>query len=260
LTPFVPINDPTEAFIAGCILLIIFLAVAKLHAWITNKPLKFFLATLNVLLLLINAVFLFVYSPYLETTAKCNGVRYYISFGAPLNDPQWTYVQMSKWKGISYESRFFGYAPGSGANEIICDEERKEAHFIRTFRNPPALVYIDGENPQDFEGHNSARLKNKLYFMSQDWSLQQNCASQYTWECDVYVFTLYECELDYTNCNRLPISYTTYDSDFIDLRPDENKNEISLIEEHPSIDKEILIFTYGEKSICYVDGCTINTK
>jgi hypothetical protein len=260
LTPFVFGDDPTDAFILGCVLLFILLVVSTFLARTTNGPLKFLLLMLNIPFLLVNSLYLFVHIPWLETTVQCNGIRYYISQGAPLFDEQWTYVQMSKWKGISYESRFFGYAPGAGGNEIICDEKRKEAHFIRTFGDPAALVYIDGESPQDFEGHNSARLKNRLYFMAEDWSLQQNCTGQYAWECDVYVFTLYECALDYTNCNRLPISYTTDDKDFIDLRPDESRNEISLIEEYLSIDDETLIFTYGEHPVCYVDGCTIDTK
>ncbi len=260
LTPFVFGDDPTEAFIPGSILLFIFLAVSMLLRWITNRDLIFLLGMVNITLLLMNGLYLFVYMPWLETTAKCNGIRYYISQGAPFSDPQWTYVQMSKWKGISYESSFFGYAPGAGANEIICDEKRKEAHFIRTFGDPAALVYIDGENPQIFEGHNSARLKNQLYFMSENWSLQENCASQHTWECDVFVLALYECDLDYTNCNRLPISYTTDDYYFIDLRPDEGTNQISLVEEYLSVDDETLIFTYGENPVCHVDGCTIETK
>jgi hypothetical protein len=260
LTPFVSGDDPTDAFVVGCFLLLIFLIVSISLARTTDTRLKFMLLMGNATLLFMNSAYLFIHIPWIETTASCNGIRYFITHGAPFGDEQWTYVQMSKWKGISYESHFWGYAPGAGANEIICDEKRKEAHFVRTFRDPPALVYIDGENPQDFEGHSGKRLNNKLYFVAEDWFLQQNCTGQYAWECDVYVFTLYECESDYTNCNRLPISYTTDDKDFIDLRPDESRNEISFIEDHSSIDEEILIFTYGERPNCYVDGCTIDAK
>jgi hypothetical protein len=260
LAPFVSGDDPTQSFIVGCFLLFLFLLVSRVLAGTTNWALRFLLLILNITLLLINGAYLLIHIPQIETTAYCNGVRYYITYGAPFGDEQWTYVQMSKWKGISYESHFFGYAPGAGGNEIICNEARNEAHFIRSFGDPADLVYIDGENPQRFEGHNGARLKNRLYFMSEDWSLNQDCVSKYTWECDVFVFTLYECELDYTNCNRLLISYTTDDSDFIELRPDERENKISLFEEDLSIDDETLIFTFGENPVCYVEGCTIDAK
>ena len=260
LAPFVLLDDPTFAFIGGLILLILYLAFSKLLLVVKNNILRVVFGFLSITLLVINAVYLDIHIPRVETRARCNGVTYYLTYGHPLGDEQWTYVHMSKWNGISYQSHFFGYAPDAAGNKIVCDEARKEAHFIKSFGDPANLIYIDGENPQAFEGHNGARLKNRFYFMSEDWSLQQDCANQYTEECSIVVFMLYECELDYTNCNRLRISYTADNYEFIELRPDESRNEISLMEEHLSIEVETLIFTYGENPVCYVEGCTIDTK
>jgi hypothetical protein len=259
LTPFVFLDDPTTAFVGGFILLIVYLAFSLALSLSKHVFLKAIFYFFNFIFLMVNVLYLEIHIPRIETSKKCNGETYYITYGAPLLDEQWTYVQVSKWKGLVYESHFWGYAPGSAANDIICDTNRKETHFIRNFSDPSTLIFIDGENPQGFYEYASARLKNSLYFLSEDWSIE-NCTNEQYWACDISVYTLYKCKSNYTDCNPLPITYTSGDVDFLELRADETTNEIILFEHYSGSDDETLIFTYGENSRCYVDGCTINSK
>lgn len=260
IAPFVWGNDPTSAFIGGCILLIIYGVLVNIFAHAKSGSfLKALLAVVNILVLCINALYLYIHIPSIETTLVCNGIKYYITYGAPLGDEQWTYVQMSKWKGLVYESHFWGYSPDAGANEIRCDAGRNETLFLRLYADPPSLTFIDGENPQSFYKYTSAQLGDNLYFLSEDWSIE-NCTDEQYWACDNSVYTLYKCKSSYTDCNPLSIIYTSGDVEFLELRADETTNEINLYEQYFGSDDETLIFTYGKNSSCYVDGCTIASK
>jgi len=259
LTPFVFWDDPTKAFFGGLVLLIPFGLLSKILPHTKPGDLKTIFHIANFIFLYVNASYLDIHMPRIESAASCNGINYYITHGAPLLDEQWTYIQLSKWTGLfDYESHFYGYAPGSGGNEIICDTERKEAHFIR---DKSRLIFIDGQYSQGFEEHASARLEDNLYFMSEDWSLPENCSMQEYSTCGISIFTLYKCELNFTNCNSLPVTYTTGDTFLLELRANEAKGEISLFEQYFGDWKdETIIFTYGDKPQCYVDGCTISVK
>jgi hypothetical protein len=253
------LDDPTFAFIGGAILLIIFFALSRALSSTKDTFLKPFLYFINMAFLLINVVYLNIHIPIVEASAKCNGVTYYFTYGAPLLDEQWTYVQMSKWKGVFYESRFWGYSPDAGANAIRFDVDKKETLFLRLYADPPTLTFIDGENLQSFYKYAGAQLKDGLYFLSEDWSID-NCTNEQYSSCDISVYTLYKCESNYTNCNPLPITYTSGDSDFLELRADETTNEINLYEQYFASNDETLIFTYGKNSRCHADGCTIDPK
>jgi hypothetical protein len=254
ITPFVYLNDPSFAFVGGMVLLFIYIVLALISSLsrigVTPRILFYSLA---VIFLVFNVFYLQVHMPGVEATAKCNGITYYISHGSPLFDEQWTYVQLTKWRGMfNYESYFYGYAPSASANEIICDVEKNETHFIRdSYR----LIYIDGENPIGFEGYWGAQLKGYLYFMSEEWLSQEHCNEEESKGCDIVVYTLYQCKLNFTDCNPLPISYTASDVFSLELRADEITNEISLFRHYFSGDDETLIFTYGENTRCYEDGC-----
>ncbi len=92
--------------------------------------------------------------------------------------------------------------------------------------------------------------------MSQDQHILETCIGEYSWDCDQFVHTLFQCDLDYTNCTPLPISFSTDDTSFLlSLRVDDEKNEISLFLEHFDSDDEIHIFTYGSTPQCFVDYC-----
>ena len=162
LTPFVFMDDPTYAFVGGMALLFIYTILVLMTTLPVDIAQKVIFYSLITPLLVVNIFYLKIHIPSLGTVSQCNGITYYITYGAPLFDEQWTYVQVSKWQGISYESHFWGYSPSAGANEIICDVERNEAHFLRTYSNPSILTYIDGGHPQSFYEYAGARLNHRL--------------------------------------------------------------------------------------------------
>lgn len=193
--------------------------------------------------------------PRIEFTAKCNGVTYYVTSIAPLGDVQWTWDMYSKWESnFQFESFQFGVV----AN-IVCDKKNKETHFINGYG---VMSYSDGETSQSFYEYASAQLKDSIFFISET---SENCPPSPNYEkfsdCDISAYTLYKCKSDYTNCTPLPITYRSdRPNAMYDLRANEKTSEISLFEFYSEGDKETVIFTYGENSHCYIDGCTINNK
>ncbi len=256
LTPleFGHYNDPNAGYIAGLILLglysvlTILFRISKDHVII-----RVLLFIPTIFLLFLNIAFLFWFSPRMITTAKCNGFTYYISTGSPLSDPQWSYFQFTKWRGVFYDSHFFGY---SGYKyEIICDEEKKEANVV--FGD--ILDSTDGKHPRSYI-HMSVKLNNQLYVLSETWDIPEYCGKDEYRDCDIYRYTLYECKSGYTSCDALPIQYTIYDSEFFYLEVDEITGEINLFDNDEDDPDRILIFTWGEHPRCYVEGCKIPGK
>jgi hypothetical protein len=126
LTPFVFLNDPTLAFIGGSILLIIYGALSIAISRTKHNVMNPVLSIVNIIFFVINVTYLDIHMPRIKTTASCNGITYYVTRGRSLLDEQWTYVQVSSWKGVfDYESHFSGYEPDAGTGEIICDPESK---------------------------------------------------------------------------------------------------------------------------------------
>jgi hypothetical protein len=124
LTPFVFLDYPTQAFLGGSIMLIIYSALSVAISRTKHNVLKPILSIVNIIFFAMNFMYLDIHIPRIKTTANCNGVTYYITRYSPLLDERWTYVQESKWKGyFNYESHFYGYdRPGLGEKEIICEE------------------------------------------------------------------------------------------------------------------------------------------
>ena len=265
LTPWVFFDDPTTGFAFGMILLIIYGFLVK--AVISSKDIftKTIPFIFSILLLGINCLYLEIHIPRLVTTAKCNGIRYYISHYAPIGDEQLSFNNLSRWKGLSYESRWHGYS--FGRENIICDEEKQETNFVEPYNQQ--LKFTDGENPRIYNEYSSAKLRGHRYYISREFSIPEGCDPTIS-KCEHKVtYTLYNCQLNYTSCNPLPIHYTTDISpDSLLLRADRATNEISLIRQRPRYvydcqdnkyldGRKTLIFTYGENPRCYVDGCSI---
>lgn len=253
-------SDPTGGFIVGMILLGIFGALAFVLLR-RRKPgiLKDLLIFINVVFLAINTMYLIIYVPRIETSAQCNSITYYIAYGHPFGDAQWTYRQLTKWEGVfRYKSSFFGYAPGRGPSEIICDRAKSETNIVSLY--PQQLRYTDGEHPRAYVYGASAQLQDHLYFLSDQWATPDKRTSEPCCSCNTEIYTLYECNSDYTGCNPLPISYIACYADDLALNADPATNEVSLVEQYSGNDSETLIFTYGRNPRCYVDGCAIGTK
>ena len=165
--------------------------------------------------------------------------------------------------------------------KIICDEGKREANFVDTYNH--VLYYTDGENARIYEEYVGAKLRGHRYFISRELSFPEDCTEE-IFNCALFNYTLFKCNLDYTNCNPLPIHYQRENSaKLLELRIDKKANEISLYEEGvhlsniysespncpPGIttnetihdeEEDTLIFTYGENPRCYVDGCSITNE
>lgn len=195
-----------------------------------------------------------LHMPRIRNTAKCNGNTYYITDIQPLFDEQWTETHLTKWRSICcFGTRFFGYS--AGPFEIVCDEDNKETNFVNTYSGK--LYYTDGDEVRVYQEYVGTKLENHRYFLSRRLFLPEGSDKQRHPLYDVHTYTLYECNLDYTNCTSLPIEYTSGDIGSLVLEADELGKEINLFDEYVLSERKILIFTYGENSRCYVDGCVI---
>jgi hypothetical protein len=131
-------------------------------------------------------------------------------------------------------------------DEIIIDKEKNEV----SARGNSGLSYTDGNNPRVYQGY-SVQLGNHIYQMAVNARELLICIAH---SCDSYTYTLYECDLDYTSCDPLPVQYTEtnheYEWGYLDIN--EATNEINAYSF-----KDSLIFTYGENPVCHIHRCEI---
>jgi hypothetical protein len=239
-------NDSDGAYVVGLILLGIYAAFVVLYRLSTNRRIIRTISSFFVIFLFFVFIFyLIIHLPSIEYTAQCNGNSYYTTANSPLGDEQWTSSQIAIWKGpFKYNSFFISYS--GGPYKIICDQEKKEANIIDLSMNN--LAYTDGANPRNYDRFVGTKLGSHLYFMSDkcnDWQ-PSTCASE--------TYTLYECNLNYTSCDPLPIQYTAEYVDYLILEPDAKADGVNLK------DDNTLIFTYGSHPRCFVDGCVITAQ
>lgn len=248
-------NDSDDAYVFGFGLLTIY-SVSGLLVKLSkrNFPLKMFLLIPMVVLFSLNIVYLKFFFPRVTNNLACNGTMYYITWSHPLSDPQWSNYTLAKWKNaFTYQTQFFGYPPGAGPFEIVCDDEKGETNIVRTINN--VLVYTDGANPRRYDAYAGTQLNDQQYFLA--W--QCNNWSPYT--CGSETYTLYQCNLDFKSCDSLPLHYTVEDpSSYLVLEADNKTNEISLYDDYEDNPDRTLIFTWSENPRCYVEGCEVLEK
>jgi hypothetical protein len=151
---------------------------------------------------------------------------------------------------------------GSGPYEIVCDEEKQEVNVVRVYPEPGILVYTAGKDPRRYAEYTEAQLGRARYFLSRSYFVSDDCDRTVDGTCGISTYTLFECNLDFTDCNPIPIEYTTSHPYALVFETNELASELNLYQEHCvnedcTREEKVLIFTYGEKSRCYVDGCTI---
>ena len=105
------------------------------------------------------------------------------------------------------------------------------------------LEYTYGKQPRYYDY--PAQLNNRLYYLAHI----RNISSKPN------TYLLYECRLDNTSCNQLPIKYEGFGS-FRDTRVNEATGEINVYIDD-QMDQETIIFTWGDYPRCYVNGCEI---
>lgn len=210
-----------------------------------NKTLSILLFIGILPTLALNIIYFVSYFPEVIDQADFGNFKYYITSGLDMDYHSYlTFYKCKKWSlkchilYSTYDRQDFG--------EIIIDKEKNEVSAIG--RGPNSrLVYTDGEHSRLYEGY-PTRLSSHIYQMSTDYDTGACGLSS----CDTYVYTLYECNLDYKSCNPIPIQYSTTHDDVIILNANEITNEINATD-----NDDTLIFTYGAHPVCYVDKCVI---
>ena len=137
---------------------------------------------------------------------------------------------------------------------LIVDASSKEINIID---DANLLIYTYGEHPRYYKSWSEIQLEDGFYYLSYHCKSSDNPYGWNIYDCS-NTFTLYQCNLNYTGCDPLPIEYTTNTDDFLDLEADETTNEINLYKDDGN--SKTLIFTYGANPECYIAGCTITDK
>ena len=157
-----------------------------------------------------------------------------------------------KCKRWEFECELLYGTPDMTRQKIIIDEQNKEVSLFDDVYMQ--FLYTDGENPRYYSFGTGGILKDHLYSLSEKCNNPNNDKGYY--DCESYTYIPYKCNIAGVLCNPIPIKYTTNNNDgYYYWTENELQNEISLYKSD-DID-DILIFTYGSHSRCYVDGCEI---
>jgi hypothetical protein len=155
-----------------------------------------------------------------------------------------TFYKCSTWR-FSCEGLYGSYS--SMGWKIVIDEQNKEVSVFE--EGTSSLVYTDGKNPRAYAG-TGGTLYDHSYYLSEQCNNLNNDEGYY--KCESYTYIPYKCNAKSILCESIPIQYTEEYYGYYYWVEDVSKNEISLYDEN-----DVLIFTYGKDSRCYVDGCKI---
>jgi hypothetical protein len=213
-----------------------------------DKVLLIILFILTFPVLVLNIAYPISFFPEIVTKKEFGNFKYYIVWQIDREYRSYrSFYKCEKWSLKC--KRLYSESQGPNWDKILIDKKKNEVSIVRSSDN--GLAYTDGGNPRRYEGF-SVRLGNHVYQMAIDDHDDRKCMS--TPSCNSYTYTLYECDLDYTSCDHLPVQYSEmnheYEWGYLDVN--EATSEINAY----SI-KDSLIFTYGENPVCYIDRCVI---
>ncbi|MBI5295377.1 MAG: hypothetical protein HY869_07860 [Chloroflexi bacterium] len=251
-----PLEDISfDAYTSGALLFGYILLLLYGTLLFMNFKARFFISKIiyaigTILFFLANWWHISVYMPDVIDTAKYDGEKYYLTFNYQFLDYQWTHYQFTKWsRPFSYETYSIGPLH-RGQLKFIYDKKQREVSILGTFPDNE-LVFTDGKDSHFYES-GSIQMENLRYYLSE--SCNKTAAQTY---CDTYIFALYQCNIDNTMCHPVPIRFTTGIYEFLGvLESNEATQEINLYQWY-SDEIKTPIFTYGEYSRCYVEGCEI---
>jgi hypothetical protein len=246
---FGPGAQAADPLIFGLILLLIYgFIIAMLRLSQNHLFIKAPLFVIAIFFLAVNTILLYFYIPRLDTSAQFGKDTYYITSNLPFLECC-GYFQFTKWDGIfHYESNFYRY--NMPEVKFIYDQKTDEVSLVDVSDGFERLYETFGKSHRSYEGY--ARLENHLYYSS------ARCNRNEAGDCETWTYILYQCELDNTSCNVLPIEYTTGRDGSVNLQANEMTEEIDFyFETFFSADDGALIYTYGQSPRCFVDGCFI---
>lgn len=205
-----------------------------------------FIATLPLFLLNLG-----YYFPRVTSERARFGQYTYLIFDSQTADfhPYLAFYKCARWE---FNCEILSKSKSSSGWKIIIDQENREVSLFDDGHTN--FIYTDSKNPRYYAYGTGGILKYHLYSLSEECIRMK---SEVT--CETYTHIPYKCNINGTSCNPIPIRYTTNDDGYYYWIENELQNEISLYKSlYFSTDPDdILIFTYGVHSRCYVDGCEI---
>lgn len=214
-----------------------------------NKTLRILLFIVTLPILSINVAYPISYFPDVTDQKDWGNDRYYLVWEIEGMDANSNFMLYKCQKSsIKCEELYRTYSE-MWVDTILVDKEKKEVSVIDGNFNK-GLAFTYGENPRRYDAF-PVQLGDHIYqpTVGND---DEHCE---TTDCDFDVHNIYECNLDYTSCDRIPMQYSASWDVWIHLQVNETTNEINLYD-----DDDTLIYTYGEHPVCYVDDCVILDK
>jgi hypothetical protein len=217
--------------------------------------LKFAVIFLSVPVFCLGSYILISY-PMLVDKKQFNDFTYYLNYEPQLFDPP--VVNLYRCKSHSFscqQTSFSSYAYPTGVIKYALgiDAANNEVTVLALYDSGNLFMEYAYGNPPRYYDY-PERIGDELYYLAYYRLSEAEIPYQYTW-------MLYRCNLDNTDCVRLPFQYTG-DEDFITaLEFNEATQEINLFfHYYPYDENPTLIYTYGEHPRCYVEGCEILEK
>jgi len=243
-------DDNLNAFLLELGLLAAFFLI-KIVLWLSRRKRRFFVLTLvfYFIALGVNVLYTIMYYPHMRNTAEFMGFKYYEV--ATADSDYHGLVLFYKCKKWSFDCQILSGSHTLTGTEIIIDEQLNEVSWFETgFQR---LLITDGENSRGYIGLSTE-------FQGQEYQISDKC-NEYSerygyYDCESYTYTLYQCNLEYKACKPLPFRYTNDFDVYLDLIVNEETNELEVYKNYGK-EYEELIFTFGEHSRCYVEGCEI---
>jgi hypothetical protein len=230
-------------FLFYCILLALLIA-ARNH--IRTRDLLSFSA---VVLLFLNFQYDLSYLPSIQTSAKFNGITYYITDNSEFMGWGTQYQQFVAWKGLfEHEVHVLGYARPQF--KLTYDGSNNVVNIVAAYDG--RLVCSDGQTFRCYEG--DVQIGSHRYYVSVECNRMAE-----SW-CAAFNYVIHECRPDNTSCAALPMIYTG-DDGYVNLQVDQSSQDLEFyLEPYPYIDPGILIYIGGQHPQCLVDGCMIIEK
>jgi hypothetical protein len=196
--------------------------------------------------------------PDILDTANINGIKYYLVAEPEALD---IHVYYSLYKCTSFgfkcspTSFYWGPTTGDIDLHLMQDENNpNEIYVLKTHYSNDAsdLMYSDGTQSIYYDYASSSQVGNHLYYLAYI-RVPNTIYREHS-----RIYKLYQCNLDNTNCIRLPFEYQSMGT-YTTIDTNETTGEIKIFIDSV-VKQDTLIYTYGENPHCYVDGCIITDK
>lgn len=212
-------------------------------------------STIEILFVVLIGFYLLSFMPELEQVASYNGQVYFLTYHREFLGNGMSFPLLAKWDNKLHHSV-------SGLGDTCCtlrltyDPLLRVTSVVEITGDTQTLAFAD-TNPRRFYEQDT-QFGDYRYYPS--WDCYASAKSLHS-TCDVFTYTIFRCTLENTGCAQLPFQYTGEYVFEIKMFQDEQNKEINIyfwIGDYPGV--RTLIFTYGENSLCHLDGCQLLTQ